>query len=78
MSDRGVFAGQRCAYELGTSLVTGSHGMEVPACLREAQQPIRTASNPVGILVVLPVVLPEAHGADLEVATLVERQEADT
>ena len=75
VSGTGAFAGQRGAYELSTSRVTGSQGMEVPTCLCEAQQTVRSASNPVGIVVVLPVVLPEAHGTDLEVATLIKRQE---
>lgn len=76
MSDRWVFVRQGLAYERGTPLVTGSYGMEVPAGRREAEPAVRTASHAVSILVVLPVVLPEAHGADLEVAALIERQEA--
>lgn len=67
-----MFGGQWEACELGTPLVTGSRGMEVPARLCEAQQSVRAASNPVGVM----VVLPEAHGTDLEIATLVKRQEA--
>lgn len=76
MSDRWMLVGQRIADELGTPLVTGSHGMKVPTCLRKAQPAIRAAPDPVGILVVLPIVLPEAHGADLVAPALIERYEA--
>jgi hypothetical protein len=45
----------------------------VRACLSEAESTIRPASDNVGIVLVLTVVLPEADGADLESATLTER-----
>lgn len=78
MSDRWVFVRPRVVYESGASLVSGSHGTEVPAGLREAESAVRTAANPVSIMVVLPVVFPEAHGTDLVVGTLLSRQEAAT
>lgn len=49
---------------------------EVPTCLRETQPAVRTAPAPVPIVVVLPIVLPEAHGTDLVGSALIERQEA--
>lgn len=63
MSDRWMLVEQRIADELGTPLVAGSHGMEVPMCHREAQPAVRAAPGPVGILVVLPIVLAETETA---------------
>jgi hypothetical protein len=76
MSDRGVFVRHWGAYELGTSLVASTHRVEIPSCFREAQPAVGAASNSFRIVVVLPVVFPEAHRTDLEVAALTERQEA--
>ena len=47
---------------------------EVCPCLCEAQSPVRAAAHDVGIVVVLAVVLPNADRADLEPATLAERE----
>jgi hypothetical protein len=76
MSDRGVFVRKWGAYELGTSLVACTHSVEVLSCFRKAQPAVGAASNSASIVVVLPVVLPEAHRTDLEVTALAERQEA--
>lgn len=76
MSDRWVLVWQRGADELGTPLVTGSDGMKVSMCLREAQPAVRTAPDPVGIVVVLPIALSETHRADLVASAFIERQEA--
>lgn len=73
MSDRWVVVRQRLAYERVTPLVASSYGLEVLKRLREAQPAVRTASNLVSIVVVLPVVLSEADGADVKAATLIER-----
>jgi hypothetical protein len=54
--------------------VAGAVGGEVPACLGEAQTTVRTTAALIGIVVVLAVVFPEAHRADLEVAPLFKRQ----
>lgn len=54
--------------------VAGSVGSEVPTCLREAQTTVRTTATLIGIMVVLAVVFPEAHGADLEVPPLLKSQ----
>lgn len=49
---------------------------DVPASLRQAQFVVRAATNLVGIVVVLAVVLPEAHRADLKPTPLVESEVA--
>lgn len=63
MSDRGVFVRQRSAYELGASLVARPQSTEIPSGFREAEPAVGTAPHPVSIVVVLAVILPEAHGA---------------
>lgn len=67
---------QRLPNELGTPLVAGTHGVEVPTGLSQAQPAVRSATDPVGVVIVLAVVLPEAHGADLVEATLGKREVA--
>lgn len=62
MSDRGMPVRQGSAYERDASLVASSRSMEVPSCFRKAQPAVGAASHWVGIMVVLPVVLPEATG----------------
>ncbi|WP_326608771.1 hypothetical protein OG930_04780 [Streptomyces sp. NBC_01799] len=44
--------------------------------LAMSEPAVRTAPDPVRIVVALPIVLPEAHGADLVASALIERQEA--
>lgn len=50
--------------------------MKVAPSFGEAQSAVWPASNPIRVVVVLPVVLPEAYGADLVVAGLAERDKA--
>lgn len=76
MSDRGLLVRQRGAHELGTSLVASAHRVEVPPCFSETQPAVGAASNSVRIVVVLLIVLLEAHWTDLEAGALAERQEA--
>lgn len=54
------------------ALVAGSHAEVVLASRGQAQSAIRPATNDVGILVILPVVLPEADRADLEATSFAE------
>lgn len=59
---------------LKPSMVARSKGSEVPPGLGEAETTVRTAAALVGVVVVLAVIFPKAHGADLEVATPLKRQ----
>ena len=45
---------------------------EVAPRHRQAQVPVRSAPHPVGVMVVLPVVLPETHIADLVAPSLTQ------
>jgi hypothetical protein len=65
-----MLAGERLADELGAALVAGSYGPEVRACRGEAQRPVRPAADLDRVMVVLAVILPEAHWADLVLAAL--------
>ena len=49
---------------------------EIAARRGQAQVPIRSAAHPLGVIGVLPVVLPETHRADLIAASLVKSQVA--
>ena len=62
--------------EWGAPLVTGTHGVDVPMGLSQTQPAARSAAYPGGVVIVLAVVLPEAHGADLVEAALGKRQVA--
>lgn len=57
------------------ALFTGPEGVEVPAGLDRAETPIGTTANSVDIMLVLPVVLPEAHRAYLVSSSFIECQE---
>jgi hypothetical protein len=76
MSGRRVFVRHRVTHELRAPLVTGTHGKKVAPSFGEAQSAVWPASNPIRVVVVLPVVLPEAYGTDLVVAALAECDEA--
>ena len=62
--------------ELDAPPVAGTNGVEVPTGLSQTQPTVRSAAYPVGVVIVLAVVLPEAHGADLIEAALGKRQVA--
>lgn len=49
---------------------------EVPAGVEQTQASVRAAAHAAGVVVVLAVVVPEAHRADLVVATPLQREEA--
>ncbi len=68
------FVGQRRTHVLLALLVACAEGSVVPACVVQAHRSIRTTPNPVGVMVVLAVVFPEADGTDLVSAPLVERE----
>lgn len=63
---------------LSRSFVTGPKHREVDASLFETQWAVWSTTNPVGILIVLPVVLPETNGTDLVTTSFVERDAATT
>lgn len=67
-----LLVGPRGPHARDHRLLTRPEASVVRARLREAQRAVRTPAYDVGISVVLPVVLPEAHGADLEPAALAE------
>jgi len=57
-------------HEARATLVAGAHGLEVGPGHRQAERPVWTTANLVGVVVVLAVVLPEANGTDLVGAAL--------
>src|SRR5687767_11557143 len=63
-------------YERKILFTARTEGGEVPAGLGEAVAAVRSTTNHVGVVVVLTVVLPETHRADLVLAACVERQVA--
>jgi predicted transposase YbfD/YdcC len=75
-SGRRILARIRTSHELRAPLIAGTHSAEIPPRLREAEPPVRAAANPVGVVIVLPVVLPEADRADLIAAALAQRHKA--
>jgi hypothetical protein len=47
---------------------------EVPACIEQAEIPVRAAAHSVRVVIVLPIVFPEAHRAELVVSPRFQRQ----
>jgi hypothetical protein len=64
------------AYEPQYSFLCGPDPTEVRACCGEAQRVVRSTSDLVGVVVVLAVVFPEAHGADVVAPSVRQRQRA--
>lgn len=60
------------------ALIACTEGSVVPSRLVQAERTVRPASDERGVMIVLPVVLPEANRTDLEPATLVESEVAAT
>ena len=58
---------------LSVALFARTESAEVPTSLFKAQGTIRSTANTTGVVVILPVVLPEADGTNFESPTLVER-----
>ncbi|GAB3816635.1 hypothetical protein GCM10027605_66000 [Micromonospora zhanjiangensis] len=54
--------------------IAGAVAGEVLTSVEQAQTPVRSAAHPSRVVVVLPVVLPEADRADAVAASLVQRQ----
>jgi tRNA(fMet)-specific endonuclease VapC len=69
-----AFVGEWRTDMLPGFLVTRAEAKIVPSSLIKTQGTIRTTSDPRGILVILPVVLPKADGTDLVSAALIESE----
>jgi hypothetical protein len=63
------------SHMLSVALFTRAERREIATCLFKAEGTIRTAANTRGVLIVLTVVLPEAHRTDLVSPTLIQREE---
>ncbi len=55
------------------SLVTGAESAKVLSCLGQAEFTVGTPANEIGVVVILTVILPEAHLADLESTAMGQR-----
>jgi hypothetical protein len=71
---RWPFIGQWRAHIPAEAVFAGTERGEVAPRLGQAQSAVRPAEHHVGVRVVLPIVLPEAHRADSEARTLGEGQ----
>jgi hypothetical protein len=71
-----VLMGERLPDVRQVAFAVGSESGEVLPCLGKAEVSVGAASDQVGVMIVLAVVLPEADGTDLEVASFVQRQVA--
>lgn len=58
----------------GVPLLAGPDEIKVPPRVTQAEPPVGSAPDGVGVVLVLTVVLPEAHGTDLERTSLAERE----
>jgi hypothetical protein len=73
-----VFLGQWSANAILEPLLAGAVGGEILARSFETERAIRSTSDHGGVLIVLTVILPEAHLADIEPAAFAKGQEAAT
>jgi hypothetical protein len=72
------FLGQGSANVLLESLVARAASGEILSCLFQTERAIRATPDDRGVLIILTVVLPEAHLADIEPTTFAKGQEATT